>query len=386
MYAAAYVNGEAQQKAIHVDVRRANLSLTASKTEVVAPGASDSFVPVGNGPVVVQGWHFTADAGGGAQSRSSLTIRRLPSETAASARMGHPVQTRAVSAPVQTSFDSSSGKAASRSALRPSSTPSYSVAPGDGWGNCAPSAQTCTHDVTETGVVEVIATVNGIQLTASIRVTLVGCDWDKFPVLRDSVLRRQLKEMMTNSNYLVLPGTGIRDGDSVGTKRETAFDVYRRPDGSFYLVQDLNLWSTECKGIRQNTNPLSTLDVKVYAGHTHPGETWDDIYGCDPVNGQLSRRGPWDTVDAHRIPRQKGADSTNGGGSFSDWRQLRLVPENVGPLSEIPPGPPTVGGMVMNADGEIWLLPPELIDRPLEQAANRQVGHWKRNKNSSCNW
>jgi hypothetical protein len=116
MYGAAYVNGEAQQKSIHVAVQVPTLTLTAEKPTVVAPGESDAFTATGNGPLVVQGWSFTPDSLGG---------------------------------------------------------PAPTVGVGSSWGSCVPAVSACSNMVTHAGTVMVIGTVRGVQLTAEAKVGMV---------------------------------------------------------------------------------------------------------------------------------------------------------------------------------------------------------------------
>ena len=72
MYTAAYVNGEAQQKSMHVDVRIPKLELSASKTTLLAPGDSDTFVATGDLPMVIEGWNFAPDTVGGSSPDATV--------------------------------------------------------------------------------------------------------------------------------------------------------------------------------------------------------------------------------------------------------------------------------------------------------------------------
>ena len=116
MYAAAYVNGQQQQQAVHVDVQVPKLNVTALKTRLPVPGDSDTFTATGNGPTVIQGWNFTPDSAG---------------------------------------------------------APRSSVAVGSAWGSCTASVSTCTNFVGQSGTVSVIGTVHGVQVTATAHVAVV---------------------------------------------------------------------------------------------------------------------------------------------------------------------------------------------------------------------
>jgi hypothetical protein len=82
MYAAAYVNGEAQQKMIHVDVRTPELELTASASEVNEGDPvtfTGSLVPNTPGYQVI-GWSWVSDSpsSGPLASRSPLAPMVIP--------------------------------------------------------------------------------------------------------------------------------------------------------------------------------------------------------------------------------------------------------------------------------------------------------------------
>ena len=116
MYTAAYVNGEAQQKQMHVDVRVPKLELSASRTTLLAPGDSDTFVATGDLPMVIEGWNFAPDTVGG-------------------------------------------------------SSPDATV--GSTWGACVANVTTCTNYVSRPGTVSVIGMVHGVRRTARLHINVV---------------------------------------------------------------------------------------------------------------------------------------------------------------------------------------------------------------------
>ncbi len=133
----------------------------------------------------------------------------------------------------------------------------------------------------------------------------------------------------------------------------------------------------------------SPEDVKVFDVHSHPTNAFDDVFGCGNIDGVPTRRGPWDTLDVRRVNYTKRRDIDKGGGSDNDWIHWRFeIPENNAALSKEPPGPLTVGGIVINADGEVWIALPELLSRDVSDwHSNRRSVRWMYNyKNPSCDW
>lgn len=329
MYSSAYVNGEQQQKSVHVTVKIPTLKLTASKTTVIAPGDSDTFSAEGNGLTVIQGWSFTPDSSGSAPS----------------------------------------------------------ITTGASWGSCMPNALTCTNFVSRSGTVLIIGTVDGVQLTASVHVEAFRCAWETVPAFRDSLVRRDLMRLLQKSNWMLPPGDGIAPGDSVGSKRETGGDVWRQPDGTYYFGEDTQLpFSNECRMKRSTvTTARSPLDVKVFDVHAEPVEYGFITYGCasSPLSGKLYQRGPWDTASGRDSVR-KVPNATWGGGSLSDWLGLFNLPEN---------NPhPTVSGIVITASDEVWILPADKLrdaqgnPNLQEWVQNASVFRWTNNSDRSCNW
>jgi hypothetical protein len=274
MYAAAYVNGEAQQKELHVVVKTPSLVLTAARTVLAAPGDTDTFDAHGNGATIVKGWAFSPD-----------------------------------------------------------SAPSSEASVGSAWGSCSPDVSTCTNVVSQSGTVSVIATVNGTLLTARLHISVVPCPIEGESALNDPAVRHDLMILMQRSGWWLTPGDGIAPGDSVGLKRERAGDIYRRPDGSYYFSEDTQAWSTECRLERSGmVTRHSPDDVKVADVHTEPTEKGWFMYGCGPdyFTHELAKRGPWDSTRT-RLPRRGNVELT-GGGSLADWIAVRDLPENAGPI------------------------------------------------------
>ena len=181
MYTAAYVNGEAQQKSMHVTVSIPTLELTAEKTILETPGDIDTFFPVGNGPVMVQGWNFTPDGGTGLQMRSPTITNRLTPGNSSHSSSPMPVRPPILSQGQSPQIGSPDH-------------PHFSVSVGSTWADCAPSAQTCTNQIAESGTVEVIATVNGVQRSASVHVKVIPCP-TKDSLLNDPYIRRMLDSL-----------------------------------------------------------------------------------------------------------------------------------------------------------------------------------------------
>lgn len=302
----AYTNSNDSASA-PVTVRPATLALTASKTSVLAPGENVTFTPVGNGTVVVQGWSFTPDGGG---------------------------------------------------------TPA--VSPGSTWGQCTATAGTCQNLVSQSGTISVVATVDGVQQTASVHVRVVPCPTTE-PVLNDSTVRAELVKLISKS------GPDLSPGDP--NKREYVGDVYRRQDGSFYFVEDALAVGNECTIQRSSmVTRRAATDSLVGMGHSHPTRAGLPVYGCPPdENGKLRQRYPGD----NRLMAIKAPDSTFGGGSIADW--IALAQANPG-SSE------SVNSYVVSADGEVWMLPAFLIYTPSQQASNRRMWRYSGNANPSCNW
>jgi hypothetical protein len=203
------------------------------------------------------------------------------------------------------------------------------------------------------------------------------------PILDSPSIRKALKSLIDSSGPGLSPGAGLDDSTSVGKKREHAGNIYRRPDGTYYFVEDPLAIGTECQtGRRPVTTPVSSQDVLVAMVHTHPTVTGKKVYGCppDPETSLPRQRGPWDTSTP--FVGKKEADSTNGGGSIPDWSALRDHPANQVPYPQVPP----VDGYVINADGEVWHLTSLDAFRPSDQKNNRRVYRYKGNSNPSCNW
>jgi hypothetical protein len=224
----------------------------------------------------------------------------------------------------------------------------------------------------------VVGTVDGVSLRDSVHLTMVLCplgDGHEYDgPLNDPAVRLALKDLMSRS------GPNLQPGDS--NKRERGGDTYRRPDGTYYFVEDTLAVATECSldrlPVGQPMSPpgslrRSTSDVLVGIVHTHPtvyGNGKTPVYGCkDPITG-VSLPLVW-----------KGKDSEKGGASPADWKFLeRNVPGNSGSNA-------TVAGYVINADGEIWKQPPFLVPlSPGEQYKNKLVWNYQGNSTPSCNW
>jgi hypothetical protein len=176
MYVAAYVNGEAQQKTMHVAVKVPTLTLTADKEVVATPGDTATFTPVGNGPVVVQSWSFTPDSTGTESTSTS-------------------------------------------------------------WGDCGPGTAICRHFVSGSGNVKVVATVNGSLKEARVHVSVVPCPTNE-PVFDDPNLRLDLVDLINRSGPNLQPGSSQkreRAGDTQAVATEcsvtrSSMDTRRSPD------------------------------------------------------------------------------------------------------------------------------------------------------------
>lgn len=308
MYAAAYVNGEAQQKEIHVAVKTPELTLTASETVLEAPGGMDTFVPVGNGPVVVQGWSFTPDPPSAAANRSGNTSARFSIGSPAAQSAG--VATPSTGAP-------NSGRRIMRSSASPSKAISTigaqgagrrSVSVGSAWDNCAPGVDVCSHEVTESGTVEVIATVNGVQLTASVRVDVIPCPTGD-PIL-DSPQFRKLLKLIWDSTFA--------DDPDVAKRRERMGVLYRDTVTNTYSFQLLPLSPIDSlNGPCQVTGTPQTPSnsVKAAIAHSHgfePGERFGGncpkdkngnylAYGSAPGTG-LASGADWLESNKQHVP------------------------------------------------------------------------------------
>jgi hypothetical protein len=227
MYTAAYVNGEAQQKTIHVQLKVPKLEVTATNRVLATPGDTDTFVAQGNGVTVVTGWAFSPD-----------------------------------------------------------SSPSASASTGSVWGNCAPNVSNCTNFVSQSGTVSVTGTVNGVQLSAKVHVTVIPCP-TKDSLLDTKELRDELGLMFDKSH----PSNPLQ-------RRENAFWMYQDTlSGAFSFVWYVSP-STGCSIEPVNPNDSSRLPANsrvVAGGHGHPyaaGETVPAGVCPKYPNGGMGTAGP----------------------------------------------------------------------------------------------
>jgi hypothetical protein len=230
--------------------------------------------------------------------------------------------------------------------------------------------------VNNSGTVRVVTYVQGQWRSASAHVTVIPCPTDD-PVLDDPEIRRALKKLIQDSGYDLDPGAGIPDGGSLGSKRERAGDIYRRPDGTYYFAEDTQMLSNECIGMRSSMDTRrSPDDVKVGDVHTHPTGQLLPVYGCPrSADGKDYQLGPWDTLSGRKV-RPKRPDREFGGGSEQDWRRLMGLRENGR----------QVDGYLLNADGEVWKLPTELMYPGAPIESNTNVWRWSLNRDPKCNW
>ncbi|MDB4913650.1 MAG: hypothetical protein JWM95_1294 [Gemmatimonadetes bacterium] len=179
------------------------------------------------------------------------------------------------------------------------------------------SGATCTLRVRSSGTISATAYVNGQQKTKSAHIE-VPCS-TSIPELDDAGIRAALKDLVDKANIHYEAGEGIPVGGSVGFRRETAGDIYRRPDGTMYFIRDTLMVATECGASRVKTEPYNTLDVKIGDVHVHPVGGGMIAYGCGSYLGHLYRRGPWDTTSGREIQHAALNQGAIGGGSLSDW-------------------------------------------------------------------
>jgi hypothetical protein len=252
--------------------------------------------------------------------------------------------------------------------------------------SCAGGTSTCKRRIRGSGVMW--AYKGQDSASARVEATPVPCPIDSEPALNDPDVRRALMLLLQHSNYLLVPGSGIAQGDSVGDKRELAGDIWRRPDGTYYFSQDTHMpYSTECRLQRSNiSTSQSSQDVKVYDVHIEPVEYGEMTYGCAPNPlGEKYQQGPWDTLPPLKGIPLKQTNEKLGGGSLSDWKGIADLPENAGVL-------PSVSGLVITASGEIWKLPADKLWDAQHQynvlAWLHNTIHWKWNRNADpqCNW
>lgn len=337
----------------HVTVSRPTLTLTASKTTVAAPGEDVTFTVTASRPVTVLGWSFDT---------SSSAMNRIAS-----------------SGPSLSKFSARSNKAARTSSqLAVPSSSSKLASQGSAWGNCGPSSQQCTNFIATSGTVDVLASVNGDTVRASVPVNVVPCP-TRDAILDSPVIRTAFMNLINVSGPSLPPGDGIQFGSNVGNKREHAGSIYRRRNGTYYFVEDPLAIGNECATARVPfTTPLDTADVLVAIVHTHPTKTGKVVYGCPPDSaGVATKQGPWD--NSTNLVKKKAADGTNGGGSDADWTALTQLPQNEGPYH-------WVDQYVINADGEVWLLLGLDAFRPSEQKKNHRVFRYSGNSDKKCDW
>jgi hypothetical protein len=377
MYTAAYVNGEAQQKSIHVQVKVPSLQLTAQKMVMAAPGEMDSFFPLGNGAVVVQGWSFTPEVGGAAPIRTETTTGSLSTSNAVRSSLPRPatrsVMSRHTAAAAQQRAPASRSPrlaGTSRQFAAPDGA-NLSVSVGSTWGDCVASASPCTAEVTESGTVEVIGTVNGVQLTASVHVSVVPCPTGD-TLLDQSNIRADLMNMMARSNPDSAAGAGMDSTHLSGAKREQGLWIYKRDDGTFFSIPIPDTSADECH-IDGWPAPEDPPHARLWAAaHSHPGDDGKPVYGRCPVkdpkgNIYSGKRFPGDTSG---VQGYKKDDYSQGGGSDADWGL-------------------TIKGVhvyVMNKKGEIWKLPAYTPDRDRLKNRDERRHLWKGNSDPACNW
>jgi hypothetical protein len=138
----AYTNSN-DSAFVPVRVRPATLKLNALQTIVLVDSA-DSFVALGNGAVVIQGWTFRSDfAPMAASSKTSGTdgLRFRPS--------------------------------AGRSPMLAPTGSRRAASVGSAWGACVPGQNACTQSLAEAGTVFVIGTVDGVTLEDSVHVDVL---------------------------------------------------------------------------------------------------------------------------------------------------------------------------------------------------------------------
>ena len=286
MFTTAYVNGEQQQKSVHSEVRIPHLDLAASQYVLAAPGDSDTFTPSGNGVVVVQGWHFTPDsAEGGSASRIATPSAGV----------------------LRTRLPSGAPPTGGRSPAMAPSRPTYSVSVGNSWDQCGPSAPICENFVANSGTVEVIATVNGVQLTATVHVTVIPCPTGDSRL--DDPKFRQLMKLVWDSSDA---------SNSDITKRTERMGVVLYDTRTkTYTYQMLPLNSVDSLNGPCQVNaqvPAHTLDVIIAAIlHSHPFQEGERF-------GGNCRQGQTGAITSATRRRTR-----TGWGSGTDWHTSQIM-------------------------------------------------------------
>lgn len=259
-------------------------------------------------------------------------------------------------------------------------------------GDCTSSQTTCRKPIRQNGWMYVTVLRNGKQRTAKAQVTVSPCpnpDGDK--ILDEPIVRSKFVSMLDSTHTDLPPGDGIVEPDSVGTRREQGAWIFKRSDGSVYVVDDPPdpfTRSTECSftsAVKDSTDlknlKENSKDSLVGHAHTHTGKTGQELFGCGVRNGVEFWRGPWDTLST----RHKGyapVTSNNGGGSDADWHhadvwhanEYVIKPGGLMTDFDIPPG-----------DGpQVYTLKPNI--NPDQRFTNVTRVVIKGNRNAACDW
>jgi len=285
MYASAYVNGQQQQKSIHLTVKVPTLDLSASKYVVAAPGENDTFTATANGSLTVLGWSFTPD-GGGAADRLATSSASIGARTAKA----------------RSTASATGAQNASFGGLTVPTTSRRFASPGSAWDACTSGSAQCTNLVTETGTVDVLAIVNGDTLRVSVHITVIPCPTHD-PYLDNPLVRSKLDSLWKLARV---------DTTKISSFRERTIGGYDSSGTLVVRILQLDTAATPCSNHVIEPSPLP--GKKVFDAHVHPFALNDSLpKECDPTPplkpGQYQIYG-----------------HTFGGLSSNDWNHTALTP------------------------------------------------------------
>jgi hypothetical protein len=216
------------------------------------------------------------------------------------------------------------------------------------------AATTCAATITRSGDVVANGTLAGAATSGSTSVTAVPCPTGD-PVLDDPGVRRGLRAALDSSGVALPPLQ----------RKEVGGYVYRRPDGSSFVVFARLAGSTAClEGVDQDGAPPASRDGAQLIGrfHTHVVRTGELLSGC------LDFRDPNDVSTVYtKDPFPAPPESF---GAASNDRML------------VSPGR---SHWVINVEGDVYRLdPPARLD-PVPVPPS-QRWRWDKGPGNACTW
>jgi hypothetical protein len=222
---------------------------------------------------------------------------------------------------------------------------------------CQPGSTFCQWRVLAMTRKQVDALVNGVAVVGESQVDTVPCP-TKDDLMDDPEVRRGLRQELALSGVGNLPSTA---------RKERAGWIYRRENGSHFVVNTPDLNATACfVAFRPPPSIAGATPVALY--HTHVVAEGEIQTGCL----QKAKEDPNSLLLESVPPYQAGKEPFGKGDERIFW--------------QLPGGPLIRRNYVIGADGDVYRND-ETPPRPIgTQVADNQRWRWNHGTNNSCTW